>query len=155
MTRFLHVLGALLMIVAFAESAKAQSIITVQELDFGLGIVKNNNAGHEVIVATGGGVSSDPDIVIINSPVNGIYRLVGAGAFQTIDSVNIIINQQMIGAGEDFVIGNFTTSFPATTDGSGEAIINVGARITTTATSNPYQDNTTFTSMLTLQVNLL
>lgn len=133
----------------------AQTVTELQELSFGRGIVKNNNSVREIVISPAGTFTNDSEIVFIDDPERGIYRLTGATPFQTITSVNVTVNQQMIGAGEDFTLDAFNPSFPAQTDTNGEAIINLGARMRTTGSSINYQSSTIFGGILTLEVNLL
>lgn len=138
-----------------ASLAQAQTISPVQDLSFGQAIVTNNNSQHEIIIVPGGGFSNDPEISFITTPVAGVYRLTGATPFQVIDSVVITVDQQMIGAGEDFVLDNFSVTHPPQADNFGNALIDVGARMRTTGNFNTYMSSTTFTGMFTIDVNLL
>lgn len=133
----------------------AQTLTRIQDVDFGLAVVTNNNAQYEVVVSPGGGFSHDPEIAFITNPTSGSYRLTGAAPGQTIDSVTFTIDQQMIGPGEDFILDNFNATFPATADGAGQAIINIGGRMQTTGNFTNYDASSAFSGMVTIEVNLL
>lgn len=153
--RFFALIFIACLFCSFANPASAQSISLVQELDYGEAVVKDNDSQHSLIVNASGGVSADAEFAVIVSPQEGVYRLTGATAFQPISSVIVTVDQQVLNAGEQFIIDNFDIDFPATADINGEAIISVGARLRTSGTGTPYTGSTTFNGFLTLAVTLL
>ncbi len=137
----------------FTNNLSAQTIATTQPLDFGTSVITNNDAPRQITVQTNGAYFSDPEFSIVIPPVPGNYLLTDAGApFTLITTVNITVDQQMIGAGQDFVIDNFDISHPGSTNGAGELPIIIGARLTTTGSGIAYTPNETFTSSMTLDV---
>ena len=153
--RFLSVLLVSFASMLLLNTTFAQSISVTRDIDFGLGVVVDNDAQHEIVIAPGGGFTSDPEFIFINQPLSGVYRLTGAAPSQTIDSVVITVDQQLLGGGQQFTIDNFSVNFPAQTDLAGEATITLGARLRTTGTGVFYVPSTVFSGLLTMEVTLL
>jgi hypothetical protein len=133
-------------------SAQAQTITTTQALDFGEAVILANDAQYEIVVSHNGSYSVDPQISLVTPPTEGIYQLSGAPALQLITAINITVTQQMIGAGEDFIIDNFDINNNPQTDASGDLTVEVGARLRTSGTGNPYLDATTYNSVMTMDI---
>ena len=136
------------------QDARAQSIVTVQALDFGEAVVRRNDATYSMTVTDTGNLSADANFLHLTPVAEGIYRLTGAAANRPI-VVGIIVDQQMIAPGEAMIIDNFDINAPATTDGSGEALIRVGARVSTDASGTPYSGNANFLAQMTLSITIL
>lgn len=154
--RFLLFLGVLFF-VGFVgnHSVFAQTISETRALSFGQAIVTKNDALYEAVVAPIGSTTNDPEFIFLTLPQSGVYRLTGATPFQTIDSVTMSVNQQLLGGGQQLNLDNFTFSFPATVDGAGEATITVGGRIRTNGNGTPYSGPITHNALLEIEVNLL
>lgn len=135
-----------------SSPAQAQTITTIQPLDFGEAVVFDNNAQYELIVTRTGNVSSDPQFSIIEPPTEGIYLLSGAPARQRITTININVDQQMVGTGENFIIDSFDIRHNPQTDNSGELMVEVGARLLTTGSGIPYTAATSFNAVMTMDI---
>ena len=138
-----------------ANNALAQSIEIVRQIDFGEVIVKNNDSVHEINVSHFGGYSADPAFIFLSTPLSGIYRLRGATPGQTISNVTITVTQQVTTGGQQFNIDNFDIDYPSIVDGSGEALIRVGARLRTSGNGLMYYNLTDFLGFMDLEVTLL
>lgn len=136
------------------QDVRAQSIVRVQELDFGEAVVRRNDATYSMTVLTNGNLSAGTNFLHLTGVTQGIYRLTGATPNRPI-TVGITVDQQMIAPGEAMIIDNFSIDAPATTDGSGEALIRVGARVSTDASGTPYMGNSNFLAQMTLTVTIL
>ncbi len=142
----------------FCFSAKAVAgVTTVQQLNFGEFIVKNNNAVHSITVNLSGPAFAYDmaGFIPINtgSIQNGIYDLDGMAASTAITSVTITQLLPLSGpGGPNFQMNTFQETHPATTDGSGVARIRVGATAQTSGTTTPYLDQT-YTGTLQIQIN--
>lgn len=136
-----------------SNSVQAQTIAEEQVLDFGEAVFKYNNMVYEIVLLADGTLTNDPSIVFVTSPQIGRYRISGLTPFEPITSVTITVDTQVIGAGEDFTIDNFDINHPATADGSGEAIIYLGARLRTSGSGTHYNPSTSFSGSLVLTVN--
>jgi hypothetical protein len=141
---------------AFLASASAQAQVVVNEQDpltFGEAVVLNNNGVYTVSVDSNGNYSSDPEFLFVTPPQEGVYIASGFVAFEPITDVTIMVDQQMIGPGVDFTISNFDIDFPSNADGSGNAIIRVGAEMSTTGTVSSYQPSSNFEAEFTLTID--
>jgi len=132
----------------------AQSIETVEPLDFGEATVRRNDAVYDITIASTGSVSAGANFDYVTSGKVGVYRLTGAAPLRPI-TVSVSVDQQMISAGQQMVIDNFDIDAPPNTDASGEAIINIGARIRTNGNGTNYVGNSNFIALMTLTVNVL
>ena len=137
----------------FGGGAFAQTISTTQALSWGEVILTDNTAQHEIVIATDGNFTNDPEFLIVENPDVGVYQLTGDLPNRPISSVTVTVDRQMQGGGQEFTMDNFTTSHPATTDGSGNATINVGGRLRSSGSGTPYNTSQAFTADLTLTVN--
>lgn len=143
----------LVALVLFASETFAQTISTTQALSWGEVILTDNNAQREIVIATDGNFTNDPEFLIVENPDVGVYQLTGDLPNRPIASVTVTVLTQMQGGGQQFTMDNFVTSHPATTDGSGNATINVGARIRSSGDGTPYNDSQAFSGSLELSVN--
>lgn len=146
------VLFAIVLLLAL-PSAQAQTITEEQVLSFGEAVFKYNNMVYEIVLLADGSLTNDPSIVFTTSPQIGRYRITGLTPFEPITSVTVTVDTQVIGVGEDFTIDNFDISYPANADGSGEAVIYLGARLRTSGSGINYSPSTTFNGVLDLTVN--
>jgi hypothetical protein len=150
----LSVIG--LVALLFSPSVLA-GVTTVQQLNFGEFIVKNNNAVHSITVnLSGPAYAYDSAGFILINDANiqyGIYDLDGMTPSTAIASVTVTQVTPLSGAGgPNFQMNTFQESHPATTDGSGVARINVGATAQTSGTGTTYLDQT-YTGTLQIQIN--
>ena len=154
--RFLSLMSVVVLCVCVVGEVKAQTINVTQALDFGEAILTDNFAQREIIVASDGTFSHDPEYVVVTNPEEGIYQLTGDLPNRPIASVTIIVNQELIGPGGfQFTIDNFDIDHPTQTNNFGEATIRVGARIRSSGVGGfyAYPDGGTFNGDLTLSVN--
>ncbi len=150
-----HFLTGLALFV-FASPAIA-GVTTIQGLNFGEFIVKNNNAVHSITVnLSGPSYVFDSAGFILISDTNiqyGIYDLDGMTPNTAITSVTVTQVSPLSGAsGPNFQLNTFQEVHPATTDGSGVARINVGATAQTSGSGTPYVDQT-YTGTMQIQIN--
>lgn len=132
----------------------AQTLTTVQDLQFGQAIVTNNNARHSAIVNTDGSLSVDPEFIFITQPQVGIYRLVGGLPNQAIDDIDLTVDDRFRGPGPDFRFNRLRSSAPSNLDINGEADIFVGGRIQTSGNGRAYRSSETFNGLFTITVTL-
>jgi hypothetical protein len=143
----------LLLIISPFSQVFAQTISVVQPLSWGEAVLTDNTAQREIVIATDGNFTNDPEFLIIENPDVGVYQLTGDLPNRPIASVTVTVDRQMQGGGQEFTLDSFTTSHPATTDGSGNATINVGGRMLSSGSGTPYNTSQPFTADLTLSVN--
>ena len=141
----------LALVVFTSVEARAQSLAETQSLDFGEGLISDNSAQRAINLQANGAFTNDPEIFFVTTPQVGIYALTGATPLLPFN-VGIVVDQQVIGPGEDFTIDNFDIDAPAATDGSGEATIRVGARLRTSGTGTPYTVSSAFAGQFTITV---
>jgi len=132
----------------------AQSIVRVQEMDFGEAVVKRNDAQYSMMVTSAGNLSADSNFIHVAPIAEGVYRLTGAAANRPI-TVNITVDQQMITAGQQMIIDNFDIDAPTQTDASGEALIRVGARVRTNGNGVNYIGDADYLALMTLSITVL
>ncbi len=144
---------ALATIMCASPQASAQTITTTQNLNFGEGVVTDNDAQHVIMLQFDGTLTNDPEFLFVTVPQEGIYQLAGTAPLTAISSVVVTVDQQVLGPGQDFTIDNFDIDAPATTDGSGEATIRIGARLRTSGTSINYTPSALFNGQFTITVN--
>lgn len=149
--RFYLLCTAITLIAATAPDCFAQTITPLQNMTFGLGVVRNNNAQHFVTVEPDGDFTHSSDIILINDPQEGIYELTGADALSAI-TVTATLNQNILGPGQDFTLDNFNIDAPTSTDVNGEVVVNVGARMRTSGTSIDYNPSSSFTGSFVLTI---
>lgn len=131
----------------------AQTMSMPQALDFGEAIVTNNNSTHSITVSPGGGVSADPEFIVLTNPQPAIVQITGGTPGQAITSVNVTVNTNPNASGQSFTIDNITTSYPSNLDGSGSAQVLVGARLNTSGTATHYNASTNFNGALDIEIN--
>lgn len=132
--------------------AHAQNIATDRTLSFGEGIVTDNSAPYSISLQADGDYVADPAIVLMTPPQPGLYKLTEMIPLTVITNVTITVNQQMLGPGQDFTIGDFDIEAPDESDIDGEAIIELGATITTSGNGAAYTDNANYEAEMTLNV---
>ena len=145
--------GFLLLAFAFGQDALAQTISTTQALSWGEVVLTDNNAQREIVIATDGNFTHDPEYRFVTDPDVGIYQLTGDLPNRPISSVTVTVLTQMQGGGQQFTMDNFTVQHPAQTDGSGEALITVGGRVLSSGDGTPYNTSQPFSASLRLSVN--
>lgn len=147
--------GAFFLVLLLSFSSLAHAGVTViQPLRFGEYIVKNNDAVYSISVSTGGTVVYDPAgfVEIAATGQEGIYELDGMTPGTPISSVTITQITPLSGSGPNFQMNGFTSVFPPAVDGTGRAVVRVGATAQTSGSGTPYVDQT-FTGQLQIQIN--
>lgn len=131
----------------------AQTITTIQAMNFGEAILTDNNAQHAITVRFNGNVTSDPEYIFIGgAPVRGIYEITGGVPMQRLDTVTVTVDQELLGGGGQFIIDDFDIQSPNRLNGAGEGTIRIGARIRSTGSGTPPPTSTTFNGLMTLDV---
>ncbi len=139
--------------VACTHISYAQVITTLQPMSFGTAIVTNNDIPHEINLAADGSYSADSEFVFLSPPQQGIYRLVVfPPSITNINSIFVTIDQQMQGAGEDFIIDNFDIDSAPQTSILGDLEIEIGARLRTTGSGVNYTPLATYNALMTLNI---
>ena len=138
--------------IAFTLPAAAD-VTTTQELDFGEAVITGNDVPYAINLQSNGNYTSDGVFIFVEDPQEGIYFVDGLPPNTAITSVTVVVDQQMIGPGEDFTIDNFDIDAPSTSNENGEITINLGARLQTSGTSLPYVHNADFESIMTITIN--
>lgn len=149
----LSLLVVLFLSQTLVSSASAQTISETQALSWGELVLTDNNAQHEIVIATDGNYTNDPEYLFVTEPDVGIYLLTGELPNRPIASVTVTVLTQMQGGGQQFTMDNFTVQHPAQTDATGQALITVGGRLRSSGTGTPYNTSTAFSASLELSVN--
>ncbi len=150
----IRIFGALVFVLV-PSAAHAQTVSNIQTLNFGSALISDNNSQHSITVGADGGYSADPEIHFVTLPVEGVYQITGATAFQVIDSITVTVTTHPNSSGQTFTLDNFTVDAPAQVDGSGAATFTIGARLRTSGTGSAYGFNTTYNGAFDVDVNLL
>ncbi len=128
-------------------------VTTVQALNFGNWISRNNNAQYDITVNTDGSFSFDgAGFFIISAPVEGIYDITTPQVNAVIASVNVTENTRLNGAPGFFNIVNLQETHIATTNGLGIARVTVGATARTSGNTQPYQDQN-YNGSIDIEIN--
>lgn len=131
----------------------AQSITQDQALTFSTGVVTDNSSVQTVTLLSNNSFTIDSGIVLTGTPQIGVYQLTGATPSRPID-VAIIVDQQLLGPGQDFTISDFDINAPSTTDINGDARIDIGARLSSSGNGSPYMDSAIFNGLFTISVTV-
>ena len=138
---------AILFLALYAHSsAYAQTVTVTQPLYFGDAVVTDNNRRHSINVNSNGTFLADPVFVFLSLPTEGVYQISGLDPNRRIRRINVIVDQQLLGPGEDFSFDNFDIDAPDSTDSNGEILVRLGARLQTTGRGQPYLENGLFES---------
>lgn len=136
----------------FGKPIKAQIITTIQDINFGEAVIFENDTQYEILVNANGSYSSDPQFSFVDFPQRGEYFVSGLPNNVLILNINVTVDQQLQGLGEDFIIDNFDIDAPTNASPSGDLTIFLGARLRTTGSGISYNPSTTFNSIMTLDV---
>lgn len=150
--KLLGIITFILCFMLFTGAVKAQVIVTLQPMSFGTAVVGNNDSQHEIIINTDGTYSADPAFSIIIPPNEGRYLLTLGTPNALVTNINVNVDQQMNGVGEDFIIDNFTFSNPPQLSLAGDLNIEIGARLRTTGSGTNYSPANSFASIMTLDI---
>lgn len=127
-------------------------VTTIQPLNFGEFIVRNNDVQHTLTVNPNGTYMFSPGFVEIVQPQPGIYDIDGLPLNMAIASVVVTQLQPLTGAGNSFDMNTFQVTYPPSTDGAGVARFTIGATVETTGSGVAYP-NLTYTGDLQIQIN--
>ncbi len=128
-------------------------VTTVQALDFGEFISKNNDSQHDITVNVGSGYSFDSaGYIEIVAPQKGIYTIGGFTPFDTVTSVVVTENTPVNAGVQLFNLVNMTDTHPVSTDVNGDLTINIGGTLRSTGNGTPYNDQS-YTGSIDIQVN--
>ena len=139
-------------VLSFSTYSYAQNIMTVQDINFGQAVVLDNSAVYEINVGADGSNSSDPEFSFVTLPSRGEYYVSGLPSNALILNININVDQQLQGLGEDFIIDNFDIDAPTNASPAGDLTVFLGARLRTTGSNIAYNPSTTFNSIMTMDV---
>jgi len=132
-------------------SAGAQTITEVQNFNFGTWAVTNNQQPRYVTVAVDGSYTNDPQMIMIQPPLQGVYNVTGLPPNAVILSVLVTMSAPLTSSGEQFTVDNFTTHIP-NADINGETQLVIGGRVRSSGTSNGYDDST-YTGQIDIDIN--
>ncbi len=136
--RFIIVKGLAMLMLSLSVNTYA-AIAEVQPLKFGTFALVTNNVVSTLKISESG---ANPVASIKLYPLvfgqAGHYQLTGYPAWTPL-IITIADYQLTIGGSEPFTIGSFTFD-PVTTDGSGEALLKLGATLSTSGTNVVYGD---------------
>lgn len=139
-----------------ASPASAQIVVHEdQSMRFGEAVVKDNNSVYTITLDSNGNYSSDAEIVFTIPPREGVYRVTGLTSLAVINNVTVQVDQQMLGPGQDFTIGNFDIDFPPNADINGTAIISIGAELSTSGNGTGYTPSSNYEAEMTLIIDHL
>lgn len=129
---------------ALIMSGKASSAQTVTEttgLDFGVFALTNNNAVHTLSLTWLGGVTADPEFIVITNPTRGEYAISGFPALSPLSVVitNANLTKDDLGVGENFDVTTYDHN-AVTTDAGGAATLFVGGDLDTSGSTTMYLD---------------
>lgn len=137
----------------FLSSPVYAGVTTVQSLDFGEFVMKNNDAAYDITVnANGSYTFSAAGYIEITAPQEGVYDLDGMVPNTAIVSVTVTQASSLAGSGFDLQMINFQETHPASTDGAGVARIEVGATVRNNALGGSYIDQS-FNGSIQIQIN--
>lgn len=137
-----------------SDASAQESIVRVQEMEFGEVLVRRNDAIYDAQLSSNGNISAGSNFLFISSSSEGVYRLTNAAANRPI-TVDVTVDQELIGGGQMFSIDNFDIDAPAQTDSLGEALIRVGARMRTNGNGENYIGGRDFLALMTLSITIL
>lgn len=150
----ISVLLVFVSVLCVLRSAEAQTVTTVQALDFGEWLSYGNDGEHEITVNSDGSYSADgAGFVIISAPQRGIYDIENdftPGA----PVASVVISQiaALTYAGGTFHMDAFQETHSANVDGNGVVRVMVGGTANTSGNSSPYIDGT-YNGTLQIQIN--
>ncbi len=150
MKHFFYILALFCTLDLRGSPALAQDMTEVQALSFGEFATRNNSAQHTITVATDNSTVYDPDIISNIDAQRGEYSFTGLPA-NVIFYVGVAVPNPPTEGGlildnstgldktgsESFTLDNFTAN-DLSTDGAGSGTLYIGARLTTSGNSNPY-----------------
>ena len=131
----------------------AQTVTTVQALDFGEWLSYGNAAEYEITVNTDGSYSADAAFIKITAPQEGIYDI--EGGFTPFTPVaSVVVTQQAVLAccGNTFSMDTFQETHSAAVDAAGVVRVTVGGTANTSGNSSAYVDGT-YNGSINIQIN--
>lgn len=131
--------------VLYAESAE------VQALSFGNMAITSNDTVSDLVISHINGVSpiSTNSIHILSFGTPGKYQLSGFSAYTPL-VISVNSSQLSIGGAEPINVGSFTYN-DVVTDESGNALLVIGAKLSTTGSGVSYKD-ATYSGVMTIVV---
>ncbi len=141
-------------ILLFSRAFAAGPTLTqVHDLNFGLFGMHDNKSVHTITVSPDGTVVADPVFAFAIQPQAGEYRLT---EMPTNEALTIELSSQETAAptvttSPLFTVKDFTANNPVTTDGSGNALVLVGASLLTSG-AGPYYQTDSYTGSYDLTI---
>ncbi len=125
------------------SGTSAQELYVDDVLHFGSFALKDNNSPHIMIVGADNSVTYDNAFVTVEDANRGAYTLENltpdTALGITIDDASLTENES--GMGPAFTISDYTHNSPVT-DGSGNATLYIGAKLTTSGNGSYYTTST-------------
>lgn len=139
--------------ILFCASCVNAQVTTIQAMDFGNFISRNNNFQFAITLNPDGTFSFDSaGFFVISAPQQGIYDIFTSQVNATIVSVDVQQSEPLTAPGGAFTLSNFQAVHSGITDGAGIARVMIGATARTTGTGLPYPDQT-YDGSIDIEVN--
>lgn len=124
-----------------AGSANAWADLTeLQPMNLGRWVITKNDSKYSIIINTDGSYSSAPQLIMLDPPQPGIYRIDDLPKSMPITNVTVTVFDPLDGGGQSFLLDGFQVLAPDTND-DGEATLTVGLRIRTSGNGEGYGDD--------------
>lgn len=131
-----------LLFAGLVGSASARADMTeLQPMNLGRWVITKNDTNYSIIINTDGSYSNASQLLMLEPPQPGIYRIEDLPKSTPIASVTATVFDPLDGSGQSFLLDNFQVLAPASTNGDGEATVTVGLRVRTSGNGQGYSDN--------------
>lgn len=143
----------LLMVMSFCGLLQpAQAALSVfQNLDLGRWAITSNDSANSITVNPDGSYSSMGDVIMLDTPRQGVYDIDGLTPFVPITSITVSVVQNMIGGGQQFTMDDFQTTHTPV-NGSGETRVFLGMTAHTSGNGTAYPDSA-YNGILSIELN--
>ena len=128
-------------------------ILETQGLGFGAFALRDNSSNHQIVIAPGGGITTDSEFVIIANGQPGSFDVSGFpdSTALILSAGNATLTSPLGGQPFSIVSPTFDPVAPVT-DGLGNASFNLGATLQTSGTNGIYLDDN-YSGTMTITVN--
>jgi hypothetical protein len=147
----------LILILIVYSSSLSATVTPIQELDFGVVVVTNNNSIAKIQIDPAGNTQVTGGLAVISGGNNAIYELSDLEANRTFDVDVDVINSEMISetaSEETFSLSILRNSTTVFTDNSGTALLFFGGEIQTSGNSSEAFTDTRYNSTIQITINL-
>jgi hypothetical protein len=148
----------LFLLLCFFGKGVAQATVTpIQELDFGVIAITNNNSPASISIDPNGNIQVVGGIAIIEEGNQAIYELSDMPTNRTLDVDVLVLNPTMlsdISTEESFAFSLIRNSTTVFIDDSGIGLLFIGGKIQTSGSGNTGFSDTNFNSTIQITINL-